>query len=57
MNFDPFTNQWFTTLHVKVGTEYLYKYIINDDTWVTNEEEPLRNDDGGNVNNYCGIMN
>jgi len=56
LNFDPFTNQWFITLHLKVGAEYLYKYIINDDTWVTNEEEPLRNDEGGNVNNFCGIM-
>lgn len=56
LNFDPFTNQWFITLHLKVGAEYLYKYIINDDTWVTNEEEPLRNDASGNVNNFCGIM-
>lgn len=31
MNFDPFTNQWFTTIHLKVGEEFLYKYIINGD--------------------------
>lgn len=40
MNFDPFTNQWFINIHLKVGQEYYYKYIINDNQWVVNEEEP-----------------
>ena len=57
MNFDPFTNQWFVTLHLKVGEEYYYKYIINDDHWVTNEEEPHRMDDQGNDNNFCSVTN
>jgi glycogen synthase len=51
MNFDPFTNQWFTTLHVKAGEEFLYKYIINGDNWVVNDEEAKRKDSAGNVNN------
>lgn len=57
MNFDPVMNQWYTTLHLKIGEEYLYKYIINDNEWVTNEEEPIRMDDSGNKNNFCGIFN
>ena len=40
MNFDPFTNQWFITIHLAMDSEYHYKYIINDDNWVVNEEEP-----------------
>jgi 1,4-alpha-glucan branching enzyme len=56
LQFDPFTNQWFVTLHLKVGEEYLYKYVLNDDQWVTNEEEPNKMDSGGNKNNYCAIM-
>lgn len=55
MNFDPFTNQWFTTIHLKAGEEYYYKYIINDDQWVVNDEEPKKQDGSGNVNNYCGF--
>jgi 1,4-alpha-glucan branching enzyme len=39
MNFDPFTNQWFVTLHLKPGEEFLYKYIINGNNWVVNDEE------------------
>jgi hypothetical protein len=39
MNFDPFTNQWFVTLHLKPGEEFLYKYIINGSNWVVNDEE------------------
>jgi len=55
MQFDPFTNQWFVTLHLKVGEEYFYKYIINDNNWVTNEEEPIRMDSGGNRNNHVSM--
>lgn len=54
MSFDPFTNQWFITLHLKGGEEFLYKYILNDDHWIVNEEEPQRKDANGNLNNYCG---
>jgi len=55
MSFDPFTNQWFATVHLKTGEEYLYKYIINDDQWVVNEEEAKRKDAQGNMNNTCGF--
>ena len=55
MQYDQFTNQWFITLHLKVGEEYHYKYVINDQHWVVNDEEPQRKDNAGNVNNYCGI--
>jgi len=55
MNFDPFTNQWFTTIHLKTGEDYFYKYIINDDQWVVNDEEPKKADAAGNINNFCGI--
>jgi 1,4-alpha-glucan branching enzyme len=40
MNFDEMTNQWFITLHLKPGTEYQYKYIINENHWIVNEDEP-----------------
>tara|TARA_B110000285_G_scaffold224687_1_gene281821 strand:- start:77 stop:496 length:420 start_codon:yes stop_codon:yes gene_type:complete len=56
MQYDQFTNQWFITLHLKVGDEYHYKYVINDQHWVVNDEEPQRKDASGNVNNYCGIL-
>ena len=55
LSFDPFTNQWFTTLHLKVDEEYHYKYIINDDQWVVNDEETQKKDKSGNVNNYCNF--
>lgn len=54
LNFDPFTNQWFLVLHVKQTQEHHYKYIINDNDWVVNDDEPKKEDDGGNINNYCG---
>jgi len=54
LNFDPFTNQWFTVLHVKQGEEHLYKYITNDNHWVVNDDEPKKMDSAGNVNNVCG---
>ena len=40
MQFDSFTNQWFLTIHLKSGMEYLYKYVIDDKHWVVNDEEP-----------------
>ena len=55
MSFDPFTNQWFITLHIKTGEEYQYKYIINENNWVISDEEPKRDDGTGNINNICGV--
>lgn len=55
LNFDPFTNQWFITLHLKTGEEYYYKYIINEEQWIVNDQEPLRADGAGNQNNYCAV--
>ena len=56
MQFDSFTNQWFLTIHLKSGNEYLYKYVIDDKQWVVNDEEPQRKDNAGNINNYCSIF-
>jgi hypothetical protein len=56
MSFDSFTNQWFITIHLKMGQEYLYKYVIDDKHWVVNDEEPQRKDVAGNINNYCGFF-
>ena len=56
MSFDSFTNQWFTTIHLKIEQEYLYKYVIDDKHWVVNDEEPQRKDTAGNINNYCGFF-
>ena len=56
MSFDSFTNQWFITIHRKIGQEYLYKYVIDDKHWVVNDEEPQRKDTAGNINNYCGFF-
>ena len=39
MQFDHLTNQWFTTLHLPRG-DHTYKYVINNDTWIVNKEEP-----------------
>jgi len=55
MSFDPFTNQWFLTLHIKQGEEYQYKYIINDSNWVISDDEPKKDDGTGNINNICGV--
>ena len=38
LRFDHITNQWFITLHLAKGN-YFYKYIINGQNWVVNEEE------------------
>jgi hypothetical protein len=56
MNFDPFTNQWFVTLHLKPGEEFLYKYIINGNNWVVNDEELKKSDGLGNINNCVNII-
>ena len=56
LNFDPFTNQWFVTLHLKNGEEFFYKYIINEENWIVNDEEPQRKDGQGNDNNYCASV-
>jgi len=45
------------TLHLKVGEENFYKYITDDTNWVTNEEEPIKMDSGGNKNNFCTMTN
>jgi len=55
MNFDTYTNQWYTTLHLKPGEEFHYKYIINGDQWVVNNEETVRHDHAGIENNYVFI--
>lgn len=52
MNFDPFTNQWFIMMHMRPGDEYFYKYILNDNDWVVNDDESKRMDEGGNLNNH-----
>lgn len=51
MQFDHYANQWFTTVHLPQG-EYNYKYVIDNTSWVVNEEEPTMKDSAGNVNNY-----
>lgn len=54
LSFDPFTNQWFKVLHIKQSNEHHYKYILNENDWVVNDDEPKKEDQSGNVNNYCG---
>jgi len=51
-SLDPFTNCWFFMMHMRPGDEYYFKYIINGDNWVVNDDEPKRMDDGGNLNNH-----
>jgi len=53
MQFDPITNQWFLNMHLQIGQAYMYKYVINDQHWVVNDEEPSQKDQSGNLNNYC----
>ena len=55
MQFDNFTNQWFLTMHLNIGEKYHYKYVINEEHWVTNDEEPSEKDKAGNLNNICGF--
>lgn len=51
MEHNPLSNQWYVTLNLDIGEEYLYKYIVNDDDWVVNDHEPKKQDDCGNENN------
>lgn len=44
LQFDPYTNQWFITLDLDIGKEFFYKYIINRDIWVVNDEEQQKQD-------------
>lgn len=55
MNFDPFTNQWFVTIHLKPNQDFYYKYILNGENWIVNDEEEKRDDGSGNVNNVCRV--
>ena len=54
MQFDHITNQWFTTIHLPHG-EYTYKYVIDNNSWIVNEEEPTQKDKAGNRNNFAQI--
>jgi hypothetical protein len=54
MKFDHITNQWFITLHLVKG-EHFYKYVLNTNMWIVNDEEPQRKDKDGNINNYFEI--
>jgi hypothetical protein len=42
-------------MHLNVGEEYFYKYIINEQHWVVNDEEKKSKDPAGNMNNICGF--
>lgn len=55
LQFDQFTNQWFINMSLMVGTDYLYKYVINDKHWVVNDEEPSKVDQQGNQNNHISV--
>jgi len=44
------------TMHLKPGQEYHYKYVVNDQYWVVNDEEPKKKDNSGNLNNYVGVF-
>jgi len=37
---------------MRPGDEYYFKYVINGDNWVVNDDEPKQMDDGGNLNNH-----
>lgn len=41
---------------MKQSEEHYYKYIINDNNWVVNDDEPKKSDGSGNVNNFCGTQ-
>lgn len=55
MSFDPFTNQWFVTIHLKPNQDFYYKYILNSDNWIVNDEDEKIDDGAGNVNNICRV--
>lgn len=40
------------TLHLNRG-KYLYKYVINGNQWMTNDQESLEKDASGNLNNVA----
>jgi hypothetical protein len=40
---------------LKTGEEFLYKYIINGEHWIVNDDEAKRKDAQGNMNNFCGM--
>jgi len=42
-------------MHLEPGTEYIFKYITNENNWVINEEEPKKKDASGNINNFFKI--
>ena len=54
MQFDHIANQWFATIHLPRG-EHTYKYVINNEKWVVNEEERQVKDKLGNVNNFVPL--
>jgi len=39
-------------MHMRPGDEYFFKYIINENDWIVNDDESKRMDDGGNLNNH-----
>ena len=55
MSFDHITNQWFVTLPLQKG-EHFYKYVVNNQHWVVNEEERQMKDKAGNLNNCVLIQ-
>ena len=55
IQFDTITNQWFVNMHLNPRETYLYKYIINNQHWVVNDEEPQKKDNSGNINNICVV--
>lgn len=56
MQHNSISNQWNLTLNLDIREEYLYKYIVNDDEWVVNENEPKKQDSKGNENNHLTFM-
>mmetsp|Transcript_8886 Transcript_8886/g.6229 ORF Transcript_8886/g.6229 Transcript_8886/m.6229 type:complete len:82 (+) Transcript_8886:5379-5624(+) len=54
LSFDHITNQWFVNLFLPRG-EYFFKFVINDNLWVVNDELVKRKDAAGNLNNFIEI--
>jgi hypothetical protein len=54
MRFDNVTSQWFVSLQLAKG-EYFYKYVLNETTWVVNNEERQCRDKAGNINNFIEL--
>mmetsp|Transcript_47794 Transcript_47794/g.64812 ORF Transcript_47794/g.64812 Transcript_47794/m.64812 type:complete len:308 (-) Transcript_47794:77-1000(-) len=55
LSFDHITNQWFVNLFLPRG-EYFFKFVINDNLWVVNDELTKRKDPAGNLNNYIAVL-